>query len=132
MQYITHRRFKDKSICGQVNIPVSSTCEENENTIYFDGKPICFTTSENAHQYFARNDDGQGIERGKLTQIIQRKLAKRDGAYQDRWDKIWGNSLCQKYRRKEYDDFWLWSHEFFNAPIEDLRHISELVGAKEG
>ena len=97
----------------------------------FDGKPICFTTSENAHQYFARNDDGQGVERGKLMQSIQRKLAKRDGAYQGRWDKVWEDKICAKYRRKEYDDFWLWNHEFFNAGIEDLKYIAKLVGAKE-
>ena len=130
MQYITYRRFKEKSICGQVNIPASSACEENENTIYFDGKPICFTTSENAHQYFARNDDGQGVERGKLTQLIQRQLAKRDSAYQGRWDKVWEDKICAKYRRKEYDDFWLWNHEFFNAEIEDLRYIAELIDIK--
>lgn len=130
MQYITHRRFKEKSICGRVNIPVLSACEENENTIYFNGKPVCFATSENAHQYFARNDDGQGVERGKLTQLIQRKLAKRDGAYQGRWDKVWEDKICAKYRRKEYDDFWLWNHEFFNAEIEDLRYVAELIGIK--
>lgn len=130
MQYITHKRFKDNAICGQVNIPALSVCEKNGNTIYFDGKPVCFVTSENAHQYFARNDDGQGVERGKLTQEIQRRLAKRDGDYQARWDKVWEDKTCQKYKREEYDDFWLWNHEFFNANIEDLRYIAELIGVK--
>lgn len=130
MQYITHKRFKDNAICGQVNIPALSVCEKNGNTIYFDGKPVCFVTSENAHQYFARNDDGQGVERGKLTQEIQRRLAKRDNTYQSRWDEIWDDALCQKYKREEYDDFWLWNHEFFNANIEDLRYIAELIGVK--
>ena len=26
--------------------------------------------------------------------------------------------------------FWLWNYEFFNAPVEDLRHIANLIGAK--
>jgi len=127
MQYITHKRFKDNAICGQVNIPALSVCEKNGNTIYFDGKPVCFVTSENAHQYFARNDDNQGVERGKLTQEIQRRLTKRDNTYQSRWDKIWSDPICQKYKRKEHDDFWLWNHEFFNANIEDLKYIAELI-----
>ena len=131
MQYITHRRFKGSAICGQINIPALSICEKNGNTICFDGKPICFDTSENAHQFFARNNDGQGLKRGQLTQAIQNKLAKRDSAYQSRWDKIWDDTICQKYKRKEYDDFWLWNHEFFNARIEDLKYIAKLVGAKE-
>ena len=131
MQYITHRRFKGNAICGQINIPALSVCEGKEGTIYFNGKPICFDTSENAHQFFSRNDDGQGVERGKLTQAIQDKLSKRDGTYQDRWDKVWADPVCQKYKRKEYDDFWLWNHEFFNAGIEDLKYIANLIGAKE-
>ena len=131
MQYITHRRFKDNAICGQINIPAITICESANGTIYFNGRPLVFTTSENAHQFFARNNDGQGIKRGQLTQAIQNKLAKRDSAYQSRWDKIWDDALCQRYNRKEYDDFWLWNHEFFNADIEDLKYIAKLVGAKE-
>lgn len=131
MQYIAHRRFKGSAICGRINIPALSICETNGNTIYFDGKPICFDTSENAHQFFSRNDDGQGLKRGQLTQAIQNKLAKRDSAYQSRWDKIWDDTICQKYKRKEYDDFWLWNHGFFNAGVEDLKYIAKLVGAKE-
>ena len=131
MQYTAYRRFKGSAICGRINISALSICEKNGNTIYFDGKPICFDTSENAHQFFSRNDDGLGSERGKLTRAIQDKLAKRDGAFQDRWDKVWEDKICQKYKRKEYDDFWLWNHGFFNAGIEDLKYIAKLVGAKE-
>jgi hypothetical protein len=131
VQYITHRRFKDNAICGRVNIPAFSTCDERDGVVYFCSMPICYTTSENAHQYFARNNDGQGMKRGQLTQAIQKKLAKRDSAYQSRWDKIWDDTICQKYKCKEYDDFWLWNHGFFNAEIEDLTYIAKLVGAKE-
>ena len=130
VQFITHRRFKDRAICGDVNLPALSKCELQGDAICFNGKPICLVTSENAHQYFARNDDGFGVERGRLTQEIQKKLAKRDDNYQARWDKVWEDKTCQKYKRQDHDDFWLWSHEFFNAKIEDLRYIAKLVGVK--
>ena len=132
MNYIVHRRFKDKAICGDVNIPAMTEVEEVDGVILYDGKPICFVASENAHQYFARNDDGNGMLRGKLTQAIQKTLSKRDENYQARWDKVWEDKVCQPYKRVEYEDFWLWNHAWFNAPIEDLRHIAQLVGAKEG
>lgn len=131
MQYITHRRFKDNSINGQVNIPSLSSCEEYDGVIYFCGKQICYSASENAHQYFARNDDGNGVERGRLIQNIQNKLAKRDNEYQNRWNAIWDDKISQRYKRKEYDDFWLWNHEFYNAEIEDLKHIAKLINVKE-
>lgn len=131
MQYIVHRRFKDKAICGNVNIPAMSVCEESDGLLTYNEAPICYEASENAHQYFARNDDGNGMVRGKLTQAIQKALAKRDDDYQNRWDKIWEDSVCQTYKRKEYDDYWLWNHAFFIADIDTLRYIANLIGVKE-
>lgn len=130
MQYIVHRRFKDRAICGQVNFPALTECEESGGLITYEGNPVCSNTSENAHQYFARNDDGNGMLRGQLTQAIQKYLAKKDGAHQARWDKVWEDERCLPYKRKEYEDHWLWNHEFFNAEIDDLKYIAELIGAK--
>ena len=84
--------------------------------------------SENAHQHFARNDDGKGMERGQLIRAIMGRLQKRDNEYQARWDKVWDDSLCQKYKRTEHQD-WIWNHGFYNASMDDLEHIAELVGA---
>lgn len=131
MKYIVHKRFDDKAICGDVNIPAMTDCSEQNGIIYCNGKPICYTLSQNARQYFARNDDGNGLKRGRLTQSIQKMLAKRDDKYQTRWDKIWDDLRCQKYKRKEYKDYWLWNHDFFNAEIDDLVYIANLIGIKE-
>ena len=43
---------------------------------------------------------------------------------------MWADPLCQKYKRPEHEDFWIWNHDFYDAPVEDLRHIAALVGAK--
>ena len=129
-KYICHKRFGAKAICGEVNISATTECEEANGFIFCDGKTICACKSENAHQHFARNDDGQGMMRGKLTQAIQKSLAKRDKAYQARWDKVWSDPICQKYKRSDHEEFWLWNHEFFNAEIVDLYHIAAIIGAK--
>lgn len=128
MKYIAHRRFKTTAICGDVNIPACTECEENNGTIQYNGKDVCSIFSENAHQYFARNNDGRGLERGKLTQAITKKLSHYDEDYQNRWDKIWDDPMCQPYRRPEHKDFWLWNHNFYNADIGVLRHIANLIG----
>lgn len=133
MDYIVYKRFRQ----GDVNLPAMTECESKGNVIFCRGKEICAVASANAHQYFARNDDGRGMERGALAQAIQKALRtnkdpRTDKAYQAKWDKVWGDALCQKYKRTEHADHWLWNHEFFNAPIEDLRYISALVGAKGG
>jgi hypothetical protein len=131
MKYVVHRRFKDNAICGSINLPAMTECECEDGLITYNNTAICYATSENAHQFFAVNEDGMGMERGRLTQSIQKALAKRDGSYQERWDKVWKDSVCEEYRRKDYEDFWLWGHDFFNADIDVLRYIAKLVGAKE-
>jgi hypothetical protein len=120
------------ALCGEVNLPAKTICQCEDNRIRVNGKDICVPTSENAHQFFALDEDGHGMERGKLTQAIQKRLAKKDANYQTRWDLIWDDEVCQKYRRGEYGDYWLWNHAFFNADLDDLRHIANLIGAKEG
>ena len=131
MKYIVHKRFKSKAICGYVNLPALTECECVDGRIVCNGKIICNERSENAHQYFSQNEDGLGMVRGKLTQSIQRTLSKRDANYQNRWDKVWSDEVCQKYKREDYEDFWLWNHDFYQADIDVLRHIAKLVGAKE-
>lgn len=131
MEYIVHTRFKGTAICGNINIPAMTICQERDNVIMWEEKCICFATSQNGHDHFTRNDDGHGMLRGKLIKSIQKTLAVRDDDYQKRWDKIWNSHRCQKYKRDDHVDMWLWNHAFFNAPIEDLRYIAKLIGIKE-
>lgn len=128
--YIVYKRFKSKAWCGDINIPAMAECVAIDNVIVYNNLPICYTTSENAHQHFARNDDEQGMKRGKLISSIQKKLAKRDDNYQKRWDKIWEDPICQKFKREQHEDHWLWNHDFFNAHIFDLNYIANLIDAK--
>lgn len=132
MEYITIKRARLVGISGPVNLPYGTAVQCEDGFLYHDGAWICGDHSQNAYDYFARNDDGNGIERGELTKAIRKALEKRDADYQTRWDKVWADSLCQKYKRPEHADFWLWNFEYYNAPIPDLRYIAKLVGAKGG
>ena len=128
MDYICFNRFKKKALCGEVNIPYGTKLDETNNVISYCGKPICYTKSQNAYDYFARNDDGKGLERGKLTaEIIKLLNNRKDGKYQDRWDRIWGDLSLLKYKRPEHDDYWLWNFDFFNASIEELNRIKSMI-----
>ena len=155
MNYIVTKRFKGKTICGNVNLAYGTECEEKNNTIYYDGKPLCFATSENAHNYFSRDDDGQGERRGELVREIMGRLklpevrhkpdpkyplaeyhmtdkesAKRKAAYKARneaWGRVWDDPSIRKYKRVEFADYWLFNHDFYNAPVEDLEYILKIV-----
>lgn len=130
--YITARRARFVAIDGRrVNIPWGTALELADGFLLLDGAALCAVTSQNAHDHFARNDDGDGLERGRLTAAIISRLAKRDTNHQKRWDLVWADPACQKYRRMDHADHWLWNHEFFEAPLGDLRHIAGLVGVPE-
>lgn len=131
MKYITYKRFKDRAICGDVNIPANTECEERNGMIYYNNNPICLITSENAHMHFTVNDDGEGMKRGKIIHDINLLLRRKDDNYQSRWDRVWEDELCQKYKRPEHQDHWLWNHEFYNADINDLEYILNLIQKKE-
>ena len=120
---IVYRRFKGRCLCGMANLAVGTEGRVQDGVIWAEGHPICYETSENAHMHFARNDDGNGMERGRLTREIQRRLKNR----KEKWDKVWEDPLCQKYKRKDHPDHWLWNHDFYNAPIEDLQYILHLI-----
>ena len=136
MQYIIHRRFRAAADCGNVNIPYGTICEERDGWLYHGSRRLCMATSENAHQFFARNDDGDGLLRGILTQGIQKALTLQKGETPEerdkRWRKVWDDATCRKYKQTEHADYWLWNHDFFNAPIDDLNHIAAIVGARKG
>ena len=128
--YIVKKRMRLEGIRGRVNLPYGTEVEAVEDRLTYQGRQLCAVTSRKAHLYFARNDDGQGQERGALTLAITKRLERRDKDHQARWDRVWEDSTCQKYRHPEHEDFFLWGHAFYEAPVEDLRYIAGLIGAR--
>ena len=119
MEYITHKRFRGQSICGEINIPAGTIIECNtDGLLSYQGRPVYFEQSENSHLHFTRNDDENGMLRGQLIRAIKSKLEKRNVGYQERWDKVWNDPVCQKYKRKEYADYWLWNHDFLTLRLK--------------
>lgn len=127
-QYITRRRARFNGYGGRrVNIPYGTKLAAAGGDILFEGVPLCCVTSENARQYFSQNDDGQGEERGKLVGAITSQMEKRDAGHQARWDRLWDDQVANKYRNPGFSDHWLWGQAFYDAPVDDLRHIAALV-----
>ncbi len=134
MRYTTIKRFRRNGMNGvHFNIPWGTALEKKENGIlYFDGKPVAVARSFAAHQHFARDDDGNGQERGKLSRGIIKALGGNQRELSPAWEAVMEDKTAQKYRRKEHEDFWLWDDSFFCAPIADLKHIAALAGMKKG
>lgn len=128
--YVARRRAKFKSLAGQVNIPYGTALENQGGALVLNGERLCFVTGQNAHDFFSQNDDGRGLERGALVAQILARLEKsphKAKAHQARWDRVWADQICQQYRRADHEDHWLWNQAFYDAPVEDLQHIAQLV-----
>ena len=129
-RYIARKRPRFKGFDGPVNIPWGASLEVRDAILYWNGAAVCGVSSQNAYDYFSRDDDGQGEFRGKLVGAIKATLEKRDAGYQARWNKVWADPRCERYKRPEHEDWWVWNYDFYNAPIPDLQYIASLVGAK--
>ena len=127
--YLCRKRARFDGISGQVNIPYGTALICQDGFLMHQNKPLCGITSQNAYDFFSQNDDGMGRERGDLVGRILSRLQKRDSGYQGRWNKVWEDARCQKYKRPEHEDHWIWNFDFYNGPVEDLRHIAGLIGA---
>ena len=127
MKYLVTRRFKTKAICGEVNLAYGTECFSQGNVIYRqDKQPLCLITSENAHMYFTVNDDDLAKERRQLIEDIA-KLLSDEKRMEKRWDVVWNDLTCRKYKRKEFADFWLWNHDFYGASLDDLQYIKKIL-----
>lgn len=137
-RYVARRRARFKGCAGQqVNIPYGTVLKAQDGILRWKGQLLSVDTSDDAHNYFSQDDDGNGLVRGALVAAILTRLETPPNAgekcreeIQSRWDNVWADPLCQKYRRPEHEDFWIWNHDFYDAPVMDLRHIASLVGAK--
>ena len=127
--YLCRKRARFDGISGQVNIPYGTALICQDGFLMHQNKRVCWMAIQNAYDFFSQNDDGMGRERGDLVGRILSKLQKRDSGYQTRWNKVWEDARCQKYKRPEHEDHWIWNFDFYNGPVEDLRHIAGLIGA---
>lgn len=131
--YIVTKRFKNRGICGDLNLPFGTECFVKNHMIYCNDGKICSTTSQNALDHFTQNYDGFAFLRRKLINSILDALNRSKQSSEScdtRWNKVWNDSICLKYKRAEHSDQWLWNYDFYNAEIDDLKHIAKLIGAK--
>ena len=77
-KYVAIRRYKKLAQCGNVNIPYGTECAVVNSHITCDKGTICFVASQDAFDYFSQNDDGNGLERGRLTQAIIKRLDRTE------------------------------------------------------
>ena len=97
--------------------------------IAYKNAAVCTTWSEDAYRHFARNDDGQGMRRGRLTWEIAyaKRRPNEENGY--RFTEEQQRILVEKYGRflRSDCDTIVFNKDFFNAEIEELEEIKREV-----
>ena len=135
MEYITHRPFHGVTEAGRLlEIPVSTVLPVLGERIAKDNASVCTVRSHIAYKFFARNDDGMGMERGKLTYAIAyapRVRLHKDG-HVFRFSEDEAALLNEKYKHflKPVDTI-IFNHDFFNADVDELTNMAEDLGIQK-
>ena len=116
MEYTTYKRFKGKSISGDVNIPYGTILKELGGFLYLNGKPICCATSENGWNHFRPLTD-EGKYRQELLEELYRWYEK-NGCGEDFTDDKWPG------QENGY-----WKNRLRTASTERLEEICRQKGA---
>ncbi len=132
MKFITHHRFKALAICGErLNIPYGTELETAGDCIVTkDGKAVCYYTSENARLHFAQNDDGRGIERGRLTYAISYGGRQTKSGY--RFSEEEAEILFREWKHflRQDVDVILFNDDFFAADPDELQKMAAALNIR--
>ena len=132
-EYIAHERYQGKDMHGnEILIRRGKRLEKRSNTLYYEDSPVCIYRSLVGKQYFARNDDGHGLERGKLTHAIAyspRYRRSDDDKSQQRFTDAEIKTLRTDWNQylKPNLDTLLFNDAFFDLPVDILKQIAASV-----
>lgn len=132
MEYICHRRYKKTGASGkEYNFRRGTKLETISNFIALNDGAVCSAKSLDAFQYFSRNDDGRGLERGDLTYAIAFSPRKPNKDNDFRFTDKEREMLCKEYKHFLKDmDFIVFNYDFFNAEIEELQKLADRLFGK--
>ena len=150
MEYITAKKFSGLSLSGQTTIASGKTVQCVGGIIVSGEQPVCYATSQNAYDHFARNDDGEGRKRFSLTHGVLKSIVEAKTAYNEAIAKIMHEEISDEEKQAKLDALdnktarffeavnadpvfrtmmknGVWNMLFYNAGIEQLERLDALA-----
>lgn len=106
--------------------------DELDYTITYNSTRVCNRSSQDAYDFLARNDDGKGRERFRLSHDILDIIKNVIMEYNSQSEEYRRNHTCKsfaiyEYISEEYGAFIkedeILTYEFYEASVEDLKDI---------
>ena len=130
-QYMVRKRLRALSRTGEkVNIPYGTMLKCVNGIIYWKDNILCNDDCQMQKDYLVQANSPDVSQRAYLINDIL-KLLSRSTPYspkvEKRWELLWKDPWANEFRRKDFEDFWLWSNKFYDAEEPDLRRLRNLI-----
>lgn len=130
-QYMVRKRLKALSRTGEkVNIPYGTILKCVNGIIYWKGNILCNDDCQMQKDYLVQANSPDVSQRAYLINDILKLLSLStpdDLKVKKRWEVLWKDPWANEFRRKDFEDFWLWSNRFYDAEEADLRKLCKLI-----
>ena len=130
-QYMVRKRLRALSRTGEkVNIPYGTMLRCVNGIIYWKDDILCNDDCQMQKDYLVQANYPDVSQRAYLINDILKLLSlptPNNSKVKDRWQILWKDPWANEFRRKDFEDFWLWSNKFYDAEEADLRKLYKLI-----
>ena len=130
-QYMVRKRLRALSRTGEkVNIPYGTMLKCVDGIIYWKDNILCNDDCQMQKDYLVQANSPDVSQRAYLIDDILKLLSlptPTNPKVQERWQILWKHPWANEFRRKDFEDFWLWSNKFYDAEESDLRKLCKLI-----
>lgn len=130
-QYMVRKRLRALSRTGEkVNIPYGTMLKCVNGIIYWKDDILCNDDCQMQKDYLVQANFPDVSQRAYLINDILKLLSlptPDNPKVKERWQILWKDPWANELRRKDFEDFWLWSNKFYDAEEADLRKLCKLI-----
>lgn len=130
-QYMVRKRLRALSRTGEkVNIPYGTMLKCVNGIIYWKDDILCNDDCQMQKDYLVQANSPDVSQRAYLINDILKLLSlptPDNSKVKERWQILWKDPWANEFRRKDFEDFWLWSNKFYDAEEADLRKLCKLI-----
>lgn len=130
-QYMVRKRLRALSRTGEkVNIPYGTILKCVNGIIYWKDDILCNDDCQMQKDYLVQANSPDVSQRAYLINDILKLLSlptPDNPKVKELWQILWKDPWANEFRRKDFEDFWLWSNKFYDAEEADLRKLCKLI-----
>ena len=124
-RYIAYRPLNRKCLGGRVNIKRGDVLKQDKGVLFYKNVAVCVWNCQVAKEYFAPDDDNNGLRRGDIIYAI----AFKEPLTELQKDIVLATPSINRFLRKDNRTI-LFNDDFFSASVMELMDIAWKLGIK--